>query len=182
LHCGERIGWMFSRAPRALFGVTARLRFCPYCGTSLDELREGNPAPAADSAVWNRWTKSHWRILGWSLASAAVILLLLGWIAYPEFRKAKRRSLASHELEELRMLDSAVDQYAIETGRDTGFRMRFEDLKFYLKAGTPLYNTGLDQFGNDYGPFTVDTVPRVPNAAATALSDVASPEFWSPYK
>jgi hypothetical protein len=36
-------------------------------------------------------------------------------------------------------------------------------------------------FGNAYGPFTVDSVPKVPTSTFNNLSDVAPNTFWSPY-
>jgi len=75
-----------------------------------------------------------------------------------------------------------VDQYAIETNKQTGANPTFDDLKNYLKAGTTLYTSGNDMFGNSYGPFTVDSVPKVTTSAFNVLSDVAPDAFWSPYK
>jgi hypothetical protein len=58
----------------------------------------------------------------------------------------------------------------------------WSDLKNYLKTGSVLYSTGADIFGDSYGPtFTVDTLPNIPSAAYTTLSDVAPLTFWSPY-
>ena len=51
----------------------------------------------------------------------------------------------------------------------------------YIKAGTVLYLTGNDMFGNSYGPFTVDSTVKVPDSAFNTLSDVADNTFWSPY-
>ena len=110
------------------------------------------------------------------------IIALLAAIAVPNFLRARKRSQATRILEDLRMLDSAVDQYAIETGKTSGMNPTFTDLKNYIKAGTTLYNTGADIFGNTYTPFTVDSIPKVPTAAFTSLSDVADAAFWSPYK
>ena len=109
------------------------------------------------------------------------IIALLAAIAVPNFLRARKRSQATKVLEDLRMLDHAVDQYAIETGKGANCNPTFDDLKNYVKAGTTLYTTGQDMFGNDYGPFTVDSVPKVPTSAFNALSDVADSAFWSPY-
>ena len=79
------------------------------------------------------------------------------------------------------MIDSAVDQYAIETNRATGFTVITADWTNYLKKGSVLYNTGRDILGNSYGSQVVDTLPAVPPASYTALSDVAGIGFWSPY-
>jgi hypothetical protein len=90
--------------------------------------------------------------------------------------------MAQRILEELRLLDSATDQYAIETNKQSGFRPTFTDLKNYLKAGTRLYDTEADPLGTPYGPFTVDSIPKVSDSTFNALSDVANEDFWSPYK
>ena len=110
------------------------------------------------------------------------IIALLAAIAVPNFLRARKRSQATRILEDLRMLDSAIDQYAIETGKTSGMNPVFGDLKNYLKAGTTLYNSGTDLFGDPYANFTVDSIPKVPNSAFLALSDVADNTFWSPYK
>ena len=110
------------------------------------------------------------------------IIALLAAIAVPNFLRARKRSQATRILEDLREIDHAVDQYAIETGKATGAPVAFDDIKNYLKAGTNLYTTGKDIFGDDYGTFTVDTTPVVPDAAFNTLSDVADNTFWSPYK
>ncbi|MGB8353151.1 MAG: prepilin-type N-terminal cleavage/methylation domain-containing protein [Chthoniobacteraceae bacterium] len=109
------------------------------------------------------------------------IIALLAAIAVPNFLRARKRSQATRILEDLRLLDSASDQYAIETNKITGMHPALGDLKNYLKTGTTLYNTGNDIFGNSYGPFTVDSLPGVTNSAFNALSDVAPAAFWSPY-
>src|SRR5438067_13410305 len=110
------------------------------------------------------------------------IIALLAAIAVPNFLRARKRSQATRILEDLRALDAAVDQYAIETNKSTGANPAFADLKNYIKAGTTLYNSGADMFGNSYGPFTVDSVPKVSTSAFNTLSDVADNTFWSPYK
>jgi len=109
------------------------------------------------------------------------IIALLAAIAVPGFLRARKRSQASRILNDLRMIDSAVDQYAIETNRATAFQMNTADWTNYLKKGTVLYNTGKSILNHDYGVQTVDKIPQVPGADLTALSDVASDGFWSPY-
>ena len=48
------------------------------------------------------------------------IIALLAAIAVPGFLRARKRSQATRILNDLRMIDAAVDQYAIETNRATG--------------------------------------------------------------
>jgi prepilin-type N-terminal cleavage/methylation domain-containing protein len=109
------------------------------------------------------------------------IIALLAAIAVPGVLRARKRSQASKILNDLRLIDSAVDQYAIETGKKTDDPVAVTDWTNYLKKDTALYATGQDLFGNDYGAQTVDQHPSVPATAKTNLSDVTDDAFWSPY-
>ncbi|HEX8898244.1 MAG TPA: prepilin-type N-terminal cleavage/methylation domain-containing protein [Chthoniobacterales bacterium] len=109
------------------------------------------------------------------------IIALLAAIAVPGFLRARKRSQASRIINDLRLIDSAVDQYAIETNKTSGAPVAIADWTNYLKKGTNLYMTGLDILGNSYGPQTVDSLPSVPSASKSALSDVTDNTFWSPY-
>jgi prepilin-type N-terminal cleavage/methylation domain-containing protein len=109
------------------------------------------------------------------------IIALLAAIAVPGFLRARKRSQASRIINDLRLIDSAVDQYAIENNKASGAGVATGDWTNYLKKGTALYNTGADILGNAYGPQTVDSLPPVPPSSKTALSDVAPSAFWSPY-
>ena len=109
------------------------------------------------------------------------IIALLAAIAVPGFLRARKRSQASRILNDLRMIDAAVDQYAIETNRTTGFSVGVTDWTNYLKKGTSLYNNGSSLLGTAYGAQTVDSIPQVPAADYAVLSDVANTGFWSPY-
>ena len=111
------------------------------------------------------------------------IIALLAAIAVPNFLRARKRSQATRILEDLRMIDSAIDQYAIETNKTGGAAVEWTDVKSYLKQGTQLWNSGgKDMLGNTFGSFSVDTIPVVPTATFAKLSDVAPAEFWSPFK
>ena len=109
------------------------------------------------------------------------IIALLAAIAVPGFLRARKRSQASRIINDLRLIDSAVDQYAIETNKSTGASVNVADWTNYLKKGTNLYTTGKDIFGNTYGNQVVDTLPKVPSATYNNLSDVTDGAFWSPY-
>jgi prepilin-type N-terminal cleavage/methylation domain-containing protein len=109
------------------------------------------------------------------------IIALLAAIAVPGFLRARKRSQASRIINDLRLIDSAVDQYAIETNKASGAPVRVVDWTNYLKAGTNLFSTGKDILGADYGVQTVDSLPKVPTASRAALSDVTDTAFWSPY-
>jgi len=109
------------------------------------------------------------------------IIALLAAIAVPGFLRARKRSQASKIINDLRLIDSAVDQYAIETAKKTGDPVAVSDWTNYLKKDTVLFATGQDLFGDNYGPQTVDTHVSVPAAAKSNLSDVTDDAFWSPF-
>ena len=109
------------------------------------------------------------------------IIALLAAIAVPGFLRARKRSQASRILNDLRMIDSAVDQYSIETAKKTGDTVAVADWTNYVKKNALLYNTGQSVLGTTYGPQTVDIIPQVPAADLDVLSDVAGTGFWSPY-
>ena len=129
-------------------------------------------------------TKLNRKHAGFTLVEIMIvvaIIALLAAIAVPGFLRARKRSQASKILNDLRMIDAAVDQYAIETNRTSGNAVNTADWTNYVKKNSILFNTGADLFGHGYGVQTVDTIPQVPAADYQALSDVAGTGFWSPY-
>src|ERR1039457_5936556 len=82
------------------------------------------------------------------------IIALLAAIAVPGFLRARKRSQATRILNDLRMIDSAVDQYAIETNKSSGSVVAVADWTNYMKKGSSLFNTGNDIFDNSYGTQT----------------------------
>lgn len=109
------------------------------------------------------------------------IIALLAAIAVPGFLRARKRSQASKIINDLRLVDAAVDQYAIERGKLSGNTVLVADWTAYVKKDTNLYATGADIFGNSFGDQTVDSIPKVPQASFDTLSDVADASYWSPY-
>lgn len=109
------------------------------------------------------------------------IIALLAAIAVPGFLRARKRSQASRVVNDLRLIDAAVDQYAIENNKTSGSAVNTNDWVVYLKKGSALYNTAKDVFGNTYGTQTVDQLPKVPASTWLTLSDVAGTDFFSPY-
>ena len=112
------------------------------------------------------------------------IIALLAAIAVPNFLRARKRSQASRVIQDLRLVDAAIDQYAIETNKKTNDSVNWTDIKAYLKTGSKLYNSDrLDALNNTIngGTFTVDGIPRVATTTFAALSDVAPSDFWSPF-
>ena len=113
------------------------------------------------------------------------IIALLAAIAVPNFLRARKRAQGTRCLEDLRIIDSACDQYAIENNKVTGNSVAWTDVQTYLKTGSVLYNSqGFDMFGNAYGvnaAFSVDSIPKLSSSTFSKLSDVCPTTFWSPY-
>ena len=80
------------------------------------------------------------------------IIALLASIAVPGFLRARKRSQASRIINDLRLIDSAIDQYAIENNKKTGDPVGTTDWTAYMKRGSTLYVTGKDLFGNGLRP------------------------------
>lgn len=131
--------------------------------------------------MFNKLRRKHAGFTLVEIMIVVAIIALLAAIAVPGFLRARKRSQASKILNDLRMIDSAVDQYAIETGKKTGDPVTVTDWTNYVKKDSILFATGKDLFSQDYGDQTVDSLPSVPATSKTALSDVADTSFWSPY-
>ncbi len=109
------------------------------------------------------------------------IISLLAAIAVPGFLRARKRSQATRILNDLRSIDSAVDQYAIENNKSPGITVPVAGWTAYLKGGVELYNTGKNLFGDAYGDQTVDLLPAVPQRTYNNLSDIADTTFFAPF-
>jgi prepilin-type N-terminal cleavage/methylation domain-containing protein len=108
------------------------------------------------------------------------IIALLAAIAVPNFLRARKRSQATALLEDLRMVDSAKDQYAIERNKKGADTVTWSDLKPYLKKGSKLESSDGSQFtlGN------IDTAPKLtPTTIYDEYTDVipSAAEFWGSY-
>ena len=121
---------------------------------------------------------------GFTLVEIMIVfasIAMLSAIAVPGFLRARKRAQASRVLNDLRLIDSAVDQYAIETNKQSAATVNVSDWTNYLKKNTSLWKSGQDLFGNTYGNQSVDALPKVPTSTYNSLSDVADASFWSPY-
>src|SRR6266567_5315909 len=110
--------------------------------------------PAAILSIYLNMSAAKKSHRGFTLVEIMIvvaIIALLAAIAVPGFLRARKRSQASRILNDLRMIDAAVDQYAIETNRSTGNAVAITDWTNYLKKGTALYNTGKSLLGTSYG-------------------------------
>ena len=129
-------------------------------------------------------TALHQNRTGFTLVELMIvvaIIALLASIAAPSYMRSRKRGQAIRVLEDLRILDSALDQWAIDNHKSPGDIAAFSDLLPYIRTGSQL-SQGSDSLGNSYGStFSVDNLPKVPTPTYNTLSDVAPALFWSPY-
>jgi len=110
------------------------------------------------------------------------IIALLAAIAVPNFMRARKRSQATRVLDELRLIDAAIDQYALENNKKSGDNVAWDDVQKYLKPGTALYSSsGADSIGNSFTFGTVSAGIKVPAATKTEFTEVADDAFWGPF-
>ncbi len=109
------------------------------------------------------------------------IIALLAAIGLPSIIRARKRAQGTSLKNDLRLIDSSVDQYALEYNLGTG-TVAFANLRNYFKPGTRLYESGTDVLGNSYAvTYTIGSLPNVPLQSYTALSDFCDDSFWFPY-
>ena len=109
------------------------------------------------------------------------IIALLAALALPAFLRARKRSQAVAIISEMRLIDGAIDQYALEFSKPEYSLVPYAAWKLYMKPGTRLYTTGRDIFGQDFGLQKVGQLPTVPSASWDTLTDIVDSSFWAPY-
>jgi len=117
------------------------------------------------------------------------IIALLAAIAVPGFLRARKRSQATTLLNNLRLLDAAKDQYAVEFSKTT-VTPTCGDIQGYFKTSSALYNAilGATESTSVLDPkiqnvtYYLNTSDQLPSIdASQAFTDVVDTSFWSPY-
>lgn len=128
--------------------------------------------------------KSRFGITGFTLVEIMVVIAIicvLAAIAIPGLVRARKRAQATQVKNDLRLIEAAIDQYAIDTNKSPGTSVAVPDWTPYIKDESRLSSTGKDVLGHDYGPQTVDQMPVVPPQTAADLGDVVDHTFWEPF-
>lgn len=114
------------------------------------------------------------------------IIALLATFAVPSFMRARLRTQATACKEELRQIDQAIDQWAMEKNKKNGDAVTVTELAVYLKANTALATSlaagaPVDTLGNAITVPAVGTTLAVPAGTVTATASVTDATFWSPF-
>jgi hypothetical protein len=103
---------------------------------------------------------------------------------FAEHQRYDNKNVADLTLREIKVLDSAIDMWAIEKRKREGDKPTNEDLRKYIRKECRLYwmlndPAGLkDLLGNSYGVLTVGRGPKVHPATAKAVSADVPRTFW----
>ena len=117
------------------------------------------------------------------------IIALLAAIAVPGFLRARKRSQATAILNDARVIDGAMDQYAIENNKPGSASMVTTQFTSFFKPQSRLYlqaksNTSLsDILGNTYTYGAFDSGVKVSTASTANFTDVidVASSFWGAY-
>lgn len=111
------------------------------------------------------------------------IIALLAAIAVPGFLRARKRSQATTVLNELRLIDGAKDQYAIENNRLGKDVAQWAMLTDYFKPGSDIAerDAAEDIFENAITLGKFDELPKLSADTFANFTDVVDVEFWGGY-
>jgi hypothetical protein len=95
---------------------------------------------------------------------------------------AQKRAQAKAIMEDLRRIERAADQCALENILLAGAPVPTEAWKRYVAKECRLGRTGADCFGNVYGPQVADRLPTISRAVYQRISSEVPVDFFKPYE
>ena len=118
------------------------------------------------------------------------IIALLAAIAVPGFLRSRKRSQATAILNDARIIDGAIDQYAIENNKKGNDTVTASNIKGFFKPASRLYiqagTSGAvlnDILGNNYSYGSFDAGVKVNSGTTSNFLDVIenASSFWGAY-
>ena len=124
--------------------------------------------------------------------AAVAPVAMIAAIAAPNYLRANARSQATSTLEDARLIDAAVDQWAIENNKKAGEQPTTDSIKAYLKPTSALWKNANSNPGQTTVAPSTEGLPNllipavnstriIPNEIVEKFKDACPADFWKPY-